>query len=76
MNNNPLEDPLKGVSDPLGKAFNLDDQCKYEFGANHISCRSVSLATCSLYIPILIEFSYKMNPLTPYIFSKNDSFYI
>ncbi|XP_063446232.1 A disintegrin and metalloproteinase with thrombospondin motifs 3-like [Mytilus trossulus] len=40
MNNNPLEDPLKGVSHPLGKAFNLDDQCRYEFGANHISCRS------------------------------------
>lgn len=65
MNNNPLEDPLKGVSDPLGKAFNLDDQCRYEFGANHISCRSVSLAICSLYIPILIEFSRQNESADP-----------
>lgn len=65
MNNNPLEDPLKGVSDPLGKAFNLDDQCRYEFGANHISCRSVSLAICSLYIAILFEFSRQNESADP-----------
>ena len=42
LNNNPLKDPTKGVSDPLGKPFTMDEQCRYEFGENHISCRSVS----------------------------------
>lgn len=32
---------MKGVTDPLGQAFTLDDQCRFEFGENHLSCKSV-----------------------------------
>lgn len=40
LNNNPYKDSLKGVSEPIGQGFTLDDQCRFEFGENHLACTS------------------------------------
>ncbi|KAJ8318392.1 hypothetical protein KUTeg_003483 [Tegillarca granosa] len=48
INNNPLEKEAIEVQEPYGKHWDIDEQCKYEFGPEHRACRAYHGDLCEM----------------------------